>query len=86
MSERLEAYENLNVNSGDLDFAIGERLSSPPSQRGSATGQTCPDIFLLTNDSVGLIGEIPNAPDQVAVPALVVPESLVYDALFKLRA
>ncbi|MFD4523409.1 hypothetical protein ACFWP7_05645 [Streptomyces sp. NPDC058470] len=44
---------------------IERRLGVPPQQRGSLTGQTCPDIFELSDGSFAVIGtEATEALDQ----------------------
>ncbi|MDH6517198.1 hypothetical protein M2164_003649 [Streptomyces sp. SAI-208] len=35
---------------------ITRRLGDPPGVRGSATGQTCPDLFELSDGSFAVIG------------------------------
>ncbi|MCX5561342.1 hypothetical protein [Streptomyces sp. NBC_00038] len=44
---------------------IERRLGVPPQKRGSLTGQTCPDIFELSDGSFAVIGtEATEALDQ----------------------
>lgn len=88
MKESINALDTEGIqDEGNLGFEIVDRLSSTPRQRGSATGQTCPDLLLLDNGTVGLIGEKPAALNENSIPALlVVPKELMYDALLKLRA
>jgi hypothetical protein len=35
---------------------ITRRLGDPPGLRGSATGQTCPDLFELSDGSFAVVG------------------------------
>lgn len=35
---------------------IVRRLGDPPRQRGSATGQSCPDLFELSDGSFAVVG------------------------------
>lgn len=35
---------------------ITRRLGDPPHQRGSTTGQTCPDLFELSDGNFAVIG------------------------------
>lgn len=37
-------------------FRITRRLGDPPSLRGSGTGETCPDLFELSNGDFAIIG------------------------------
>lgn len=41
---------------------ITRRCGSSPRQRGSVTGQTCPDIFELEDGRYLVIGKIPDEP------------------------
>ncbi|WP_405973561.1 hypothetical protein OG496_33260 [Streptomyces sp. NBC_00988] len=42
-------HENLSVR-------IVRRLGDPPSQRGSVSGQNCPDLFELSDGNFAVIG------------------------------
>jgi hypothetical protein len=65
---------------------IEDRIGSAPRERGSASGQSCPDIFLLQGDETGVIGQVPNMHEQVPEQTpdqgyLLMPDALVYGAL-----
>jgi len=67
-------------------ITITGRISSAPSERGSATGQTCPDLLSLADGEIGVIGEVPqNDMPEEDLPCLVVPLDLAVDALAKFR-
>lgn len=68
-------------------ITITGRVSSAPSERGSTTGQTCPDLLTLADGEIGVIGEVPtNLPEENQdLPRLVVPLDLAVDALTKFR-
>lgn len=68
-------------------ITITGRISSAPSERGSTTGQTCPDLLSLADGEIGVIGEAPkNVPEESQdLPCLVVPLDLAVDALAKFR-
>lgn len=75
-------------------IVVTGRIGSSPRERGSATGQTCPDILPLEGGATGVIGKVPDfdmsheafgAPGQISeTNRLVVPATLVYDALASL--
>ncbi|MFD9331472.1 hypothetical protein [Streptomyces sp. NPDC060065] len=48
---------------------IERRLGVPPRQRGSLTGQTCPDIFELSDGSFAVIGTEATAALDQELPA-----------------
>lgn len=60
-----------------------DRIGTSPSERGSQTAETCPDLLSLAGGLVGVIGEVPDiAPEHASDQGLlVVPENLVFDAL-----
>jgi hypothetical protein len=39
------------------------RLGTSPTERGSATNTTCPDVFLLSNGDIAIIGT--EAPEEL---------------------
>jgi len=63
-------------------IVVVDRIGLSPRERGSATGQTCPDFLELAGGETGVIGETPEALDSEQVSELlVVPPKLAYDAL-----
>ncbi|WP_172386529.1 hypothetical protein [Streptomyces sp. MNP-20] len=48
---------------------ILRRIGVPPRERGSATGQTCPDIFELSNGDFAVIGTEMTAALDGGLPA-----------------
>ncbi|WP_030680363.1 hypothetical protein [Streptomyces sp. NRRL B-1347] len=48
---------------------ILRRIGASPRERGSATGQTCPDIFELSNGDFAVIGTEMTADLTGALPA-----------------
>lgn len=63
-------------------IVILDRIGSSPRDRGSATGQTCPDFLALEGGVTGVIGEVRNDTSELdpAEAHVVVPATLVYDA------
>ena len=45
------------------------RVGASPRERGSTTGQTCPDIFELSDGNFAIIGTEPTAPLESQLPA-----------------
>lgn len=48
---------------------IKRRIGAPPSARGSQTGQTCPDIFELSDGNFAIIGTEATAELDSELPA-----------------
>ena len=42
---------------------ITRRYGTSPAERGSATGQSCPDVLRLTNGDYLVIGKTPGVPN-----------------------
>ncbi|WP_436850984.1 hypothetical protein [Streptomyces hokutonensis] len=49
--------------------AIVRRIGDPPGARGSASGQTCPDIFELSDGNYAVIGTEATAELDAELPA-----------------
>lgn len=58
---------------------IVRRITSTPQQRGSLTGQSCPDMFELDDGTIAIIGTFETLPDGRR--ALVIPRELMIDAV-----
>lgn len=74
-------------------MSITRRIGSTPEQRGSATGQSCPDIFELSDGNFLVIGKVPGVPNITAADlmkhaagigigeqAVVIPRQVLLDA------
>lgn len=63
---------------------VVRRIGSTPRERGSATGQSCPDVFELDNGEYAVIGYDDRAPDGIVLGPgeylVVVPRELLVDA------
>ncbi len=51
------------------DLKIVRRIGASPRERGSASGQTCPDIFELSNGDFAVIGTEATAVLDSELPA-----------------
>jgi hypothetical protein len=62
------------------EHIIISRLGSPPSERGSTNGATCPEFFDLGDGATGVIGE-KSAPDLTQEASLTITPEVAYDTL-----
>ncbi|KUM89316.1 MULTISPECIES: hypothetical protein [Streptomyces] len=59
-----------------MPVQIIRRVGDPPCIRGSVTGETCPDLFELSDGSFAVIGtDATEARDQLLPPGAVCAES-----------
>lgn len=76
---------------GQSDISVLRRLGSTPQQRGSTSALTCPDVFALSDGSIGCIGTDLTEKLRHRLPAgaaigsherlVAVPRQAVHDAL-----